>query len=127
MQSQPGCFLNFLSTSAEFSLPSWRPPGWSSKSDAKVGFLTRYSLRLAAAAMEAERSENPDDDAEDVNDVIGDDEAAEILEAMLGLAPAALAAEPQKKKRRANWKVRSIAEFALVLCYSLSAQADLNR
>lgn len=42
---------------------------------------------------------------DDLDGIIGDDEAAEILEAMLGLAPAVLAAERPKKKRKTSNKV----------------------
>ena len=55
--------------------------------------------------MEAEQSEGKSDLAEVPEDTIDDDEAAEILEAMLGLAPAVQAAEPPKKRRKSTGKV----------------------
>lgn len=56
--------------------------------------------------MEAEQSEGRSEFAELPEDTIDDDEAAEILEAMLGLAPAVVqAAEPPKKRRKSTTRV----------------------
>ena len=61
---------------------------------------------FAVAALDADHSEDMSDAPEAKEDTIDDDEAAEILEAMLGLAPALQASEPSKKRRRSTTKVR---------------------
>lgn len=74
--------------------------------DSRLTFFPERNFNTAAA-MEIEDSKPcVEEIPEDVNDILGDDEAAEILEAMLGLAPAALATEAPKKKRRNSMKVR---------------------
>lgn len=71
------------------------------------------SLLFAAAALDAEMSDGKSEPEEPTADAIDDDEAAEILEAMLGLAPAAVQpAQPPKKKRRNPPKVSNYP-----LCY----------
>jgi len=66
-------------------------------------------LSSAAAAFDAKLVEDNLKQEEDIEDLIDDDEAAEILEAMLGLAPAATQSLQQPKKRR-----RSTAKVKLV-------------
>jgi hypothetical protein len=75
-------------------------------------------LRLppaAAAALEAELSDGIPGSPEQLEDALDDDEAAEILEAMLGLAPAVEATEPGRKKRKGAAKV-SHATYATHTC-----------
>lgn len=60
---------------------------------------------FAAAAMEADQSDDKSDIEEPQEEIMDDDEAAEILEAMLGLAPAVQASEPTKKRRKGPSRV----------------------
>jgi len=55
--------------------------------------------------MEADQSDDKSDTEAPQEEVIDDDEAAEILEAMLGLAPAVQASEPTKKRRKGTSRV----------------------
>lgn len=61
---------------------------------------TTEGAGLLAAAMEADQSDDKSDIEEPQEEIMDDDEAAEILEAMLGLAPAVQASEPTKKRRK---------------------------
>lgn len=63
----------------------------------------------AGAALDAELSESKSEGADEPREEIGEDEAAEILEAMLGMAPAAAPEPPPKKKQRKGDKVRAFA------------------
>lgn len=56
---------------------------------------------IAGAVLDAEYSENKSDGLDGPKEEIDEDEAAEILEAMLGLAPNV---EPPKKKHRKSEK-----------------------
>lgn len=62
---------------------------------------------FAAAAMEADQPDTKSDIEEEQEEIMDDDEAAEILEAMLGLAPAVQPAEPAKKRRKGTSRVSS--------------------
>ena len=55
--------------------------------------------------MEADQSDGKSDIEEPQQEIMDDDEAAEILEAMLGLAPAVQASEPAKKRRKGSTRV----------------------
>ncbi len=61
---------------------------------------------FAAAALKAEllTKEEP---RHEVEDVMNEDEAAEILEAMLGLAPPAETETAPKKRKKVGQKVRT--------------------
>jgi hypothetical protein len=58
--------------------------------------------------MEEDDPESGSEEAVAQGDMIDDDEAAEILEAMLGLAPAAAAPEPTRKRRRGAARVSDL-------------------
>jgi hypothetical protein len=62
-------------------------------------------FRFAAAAMEADQSDDKSDMEAPQEELMDDDEAAEILEAMLGLAPAVQASESTKKRRKGTSRV----------------------
>jgi hypothetical protein len=62
-------------------------------------------LLFAAAAMEADQSDDKSDIEEPQQGIMDDDEAAEILEAMLGLAPAVQASEPSKRRKKGSSRV----------------------
>jgi hypothetical protein len=64
-------------------------------------------ILFAAAAMEADHSDSKSDIEEPQDEIMDDDEAAEILEAMLGLAPAVQTLEPTKKRRKGTSRVSS--------------------
>jgi hypothetical protein len=55
--------------------------------------------------MEADQSDSKSDLGDPQEGVMDDDEAAEILEAMLGLAPAVQPSEPSKKRRKGTSRV----------------------
>lgn len=69
-------------------------------------FLHFFICPSAAAALKAEMSHSKVEPMQGDDDLINEDEAAEILEAMLGLAPAAEAEIAPKKRRRTSQKVR---------------------